>query len=199
MPESLWVGLWVCVAFLAGSIPFSVWLGKLFIRSDIRAVSDGNPGTTTAWKAGGWRLGFLVLLLDALKGAIPVGVAALSWGWSGEAMAAVALAPIIGHDLSPFLRGHGGKGLATTFGIWTGLLPAIAPLVLGGCMAIFTLLRIRDGWVVMCSQLALLAALLLGSHPPYLLIIWVGSTALLIWKYRNHFQLPLRAVQAAHE
>ncbi len=114
-------------------------------------------------------------------------------------MVAVAFAPIIGHDFSPFLRGHGGKGLATTFGIWTGLLPAVAPLVLGSCMALFTLLRIRDGWVVIGSQLALLGALFLGSHPPYFLIIWGGSTALLIWKYRNHFPVPLRVVKATHE
>jgi glycerol-3-phosphate acyltransferase PlsY len=200
MPEVAMVTAWVIVAFFVGALPFSVWIGKLFLRSDIRTVGDGNPGATTAWKAGGWRLGLLVLLLDFLKGAIPVGFAALSWGWSGAAMVAVALAPIIGHDFSPFLRGHGGKGLATTFGIWTGLLPAIAPLVLGGCMVLFTLLHVRDGWTVIGSQLALLAALmLLGPHPAYLLTIWLGSTALLIWKYRNHFQLPLRVVKPAHE
>ena len=99
----------------------------------------------------------------------------------------------------PFCAGTAEKDWRRRFGIWTGLLPAVAPLVLGGCMALFTLLRIRDGWVVIGSQLALLAALFLGSHPPYFLIIWAGSTALLIWKYRNHFPVPLRLVKATHE
>lgn len=110
-------------------------------------------------------------------------------------MAAVALAPILGHDFSPFLRGHGGKGLATTFGIWTGLAPTIAPVVLGGCLVLFTRLRVRDGWTVILSQLALLVVLLLRSDPIYLLIVWLGSTTLLAWKYKHNFQLPLRVAE----
>ena len=92
MPDPLMVFAWILVSFVVGSIPFAVWLGGIFLRSDIRVVGDGNPGTTNAWKAGGWRLGFFVLLLDFLKGLIPVAIAAQYWGWSGVAMAAVALA-----------------------------------------------------------------------------------------------------------
>ena len=109
MAESAAVAGWIIVSFLAGSIPFSVWLGRMFTRSDIRSVGDGNPGTTNAWKAGGWQLGMLVLLLDFLKGAIPVGIAVQNWGWDGAVVVAVALAPILGHDFSPFLRGRGER------------------------------------------------------------------------------------------
>ena len=197
MAEPLPVVAWILVCFFVGAIPFSVWLGRLFLRSDIRGVGDGNPGTTNAWKAGGWRLGFFVLLLDFLKGAIPVAIAAQGWGWGGALMTVAALAPILGHDFSPFLRGRGGKGLATTFGIWTGLMPTIAPFVLGACLVLFTQLRLRDGWTVFFSQFALLVALLLRPQPSYFLIVWLGSTALLAWKYRYSFQLPLRVAKAS--
>ncbi len=199
MAEPAAVAGWILVSFFVGSIPFSVWLGRMFTRSDIRSVGDGNPGTTNAWKAGGWQLGMLVLLLDFLKGAIPVGIAVQSWGWNGAVVVAVALAPILGHDFSPLLRGRGGKGLATTFGIWTGLLPAIAPLVLGGCMILFTRLRVRDGWTVLFSQIALLGVMLVRPQSPYFLTIWLGSTTLLVWKYRSHFQMPLRVAAVSHE
>ena len=71
---------WTIVAFLAGSIPFSVWLGRLALRTDIRRYGDHNPGATNVARAGGWQLGALALVLDMLKGAIPVG---LAWYWGG--------------------------------------------------------------------------------------------------------------------
>lgn len=45
--------LWTGLGLLVGAMPFSVWLGKLFLRSDIRRYGDGNPGAVNAWRAGG--------------------------------------------------------------------------------------------------------------------------------------------------
>lgn len=190
--------LWVGLSFLIGAFPFAVWLGRLY-GVDVRAVGDGNPGATNAWKAGGWRLGVPVLVLDFIKAALPVGVARQAWGWDGGWLIAVSLAPILGHAFSPFLRGRGGKALAATFGVWTGLTLAEGPLVLGSSLAVAMLgLRLRDGWSVALGLLALLADLLWRGWPPTYLFIWLLSSAWLLWAYRADLSGPLRRSSASH-
>mgnify|MGYP001163344776 CR=1 FL=1 len=58
------------IAFLCGSIPFSVWLGRLFLRQDVRQYGDGNPGAANVFRAGNQALGLFVLVLDVAKAAL---------------------------------------------------------------------------------------------------------------------------------
>jgi hypothetical protein len=95
--------LWFIIAFLCGSVPFSVWVGRL-AGKNIRQYGDGNPGATNAWKAGGAFWGGAAAILDFAKGAIPVLLANYVVGLEGYSLAAVALAPLLGHAYSPFLR-----------------------------------------------------------------------------------------------
>jgi glycerol-3-phosphate acyltransferase PlsY len=90
--------------FLMGALPFSVWLACLMLRTDIRAFGDGNPGAANARRAGTWRVGIPTLLLDFLKGAVRVSLAHYVFEVSGWGLVAVALAPVLGHAFSPFLR-----------------------------------------------------------------------------------------------
>ncbi|KPK05115.1 MAG: hypothetical protein AMJ56_16395, partial [Anaerolineae bacterium SG8_19] len=64
--------IWIALAFLCGSLPLSVWLGRLVLGIDIRQFGDGNPGAANVWRAGGAKWGLTAVLLDFLKGAIPV-------------------------------------------------------------------------------------------------------------------------------
>ncbi len=179
------VAVWVVCAFLLGSLPVAVWLGRGLQGLEVRAVGDGNPGATNAWKAGGWQLGVPVLALDFLKGAAPVAIARYDWGWDGVRLAAVAVAPVVGHDFSPFLRGRGGKGLATTFGVWTGLTLAEGPMVLGLSLVAGLSARLRDGWTVALGLAVLLGVLWLRGWPRVYLVVWLITAALLVWKYRH--------------
>lgn len=185
-------GLWVLVAFLLGSLPFAVWLGRL-AGVDPRTVGDGNPGATNAWMAGGWRLGVPVLVLDFSKAALPVAVARQLWRWDGGWLVAMALAPVLGHRFSPFLRGQGGKGLAALFGVWTGLTLAEGPLAMGLAMAVALLgLRWRDGWAVLTGMGAVAADGVLRAWPAEYWAIWLALTLWLAWAYRRDLQGPLR-------
>jgi glycerol-3-phosphate acyltransferase PlsY len=177
--------LWPVLAFLSGSIPFSVWLGQWFLAENIRRYGDGNPGATNVAKAGGLGWGAVAAILDVLKGAIPVGAAYLGAGLRGWPMVATALAPVVGHVFSPFLGGRGGKGLATTIGIWSGLTAGEAPLMLGIFFAVGELLLTVDGWAVLFGLGGLLAHLLLNHPDPLLLGVWLGNTLLLAWTYRE--------------
>jgi acyl phosphate:glycerol-3-phosphate acyltransferase len=181
--------LWMLVAFVSGSIPFSVLIGRLVLGRDIRSYGDGNPGGTNVARAGGRALGGLAVFLDALKGAVPVGLAHWWSGIDGLWLAPIALLPLVGHAYSPFLGFRGGKAVATTFGIWTGLLLWQGPVVLGVLLLLAYYLINIDGWAVMTMMIGFLIFLLIFAFSPIWLLIWLGNTALLAWKHRQELQL----------
>lgn len=188
MSPSLTALLWVAFAFVCGSLPLSLWLGKAALHVDIRAYGDGNPGAANVWRAGGRWWGLLAILLDAFKGAIPVGVATYGAGVQGWTLVAVALAPILGHAWSPFLRFQGGKALSVTFGVWTGLTLWQAPVVLGIAFAVWLKILVVEGWAVLFGMLTLLVFFLATSVPWEWLAVWVGSLAIFLYKHRADYR-----------
>jgi glycerol-3-phosphate acyltransferase PlsY len=183
--EWLKILLWTAGGFISGSLPFSYWVGKLALRTDIRRVGDGNPGMTNVLRAGGIKWGVIAMLLDYFKGAIPVGLAYFVGGVTGWAVVPVALSPVLGHAYSPILRFRGGKAVAATFGIWSGLTAWEAPVLLGIAFATWVGVLSNSGWAVAFSFLCFLAPLIAGHrHQPYLFVLWAANLALLVWKYR---------------
>jgi glycerol-3-phosphate acyltransferase PlsY len=190
------IALFSLVGYLLGSIPFSVWLGRRFTGTDIRrSHPDGNPGAANAWRAGGWRLGAAVLVLDFLKGALPVAFCHYQLGFSRWQLLPIALAPIAGHAFSLFLGGRGGKALAVTFGVWTGLTAFAGPLVLG---FLFTVLInfLEPAWAVMSGMVGLLLYLLFQPNLAALILIWAGNFVILAWKHRAELRVPIRKSQS---
>ena len=187
------VVVWTLIAFTAGSLPFSVWVGRFLLRKDITTYGDANPGATNVIRAGGKKIGALALLLDTLKALIPVGLAYYAAGIQGWGIVPIALAPIVGHAFSPFLGFHGGKAVATTLGTWMALtiweVPAIGGLLLWG----FTLLVGANGWAVIFAFLCILPILLLAPPtwhllgqplaPDILIAIWIGNFLILVYKH----------------
>lgn len=188
MTAAIFVGL----GYLLGSIPFSPWLGRSFLGMDVRNVGDGNPGAVNAWKAGGWRLGIACLLLDYVKGVLPVGLAHFGAGIVGWALVPVALAPVVGHAFPLFLGFRGGKSVAVTFGVWTGLTLGEAPIILGMFCLLFVGLLTGEGWAVVLSMLGLLAHLLLHQAQGELLAIWGGNMLILVGKHEYDLRQPVR-------
>ena len=172
------------LAFLCGALPLSLWLGRLALGVDIRSFGDGNPGATNVWRAGGPRWGLLAIALDAGKGLLAAWLARDALGAEGLALAALCLAPILGHAFSPFLRFQGGKALAVSFGVWTGLTLWLGPLAMGLGMAIGLLFLEREGWAVLLGQATLAAALLWRDAPPAYLALAAAQALLLAWTHR---------------
>lgn len=181
------------LGFWSGALPFSVWLGRLALRDDIRRFgADRNPGTANAWRAGKWRLGLPVLVLDFIKAGLPVAAAHYAYHLEGWGLVPVALAPLLGHAFSPFLGLQGGKGLVTIFGAWTGLTLASGPLVLGGLFGLFYWLLAAEVWAVLIGMAGLLAYLLVSGAAAPLLGVWAGQMLVLFWKYRSELKNGLR-------
>ena len=186
--------IFVCVliAYAAGSLPFSVWLAYLVRRVDIRAFGDGNPGAANAWRAGGWRLGTPVLLLDVAKGGLPVALARFTFDLSGWALLPIALAPIVGHATSPWLHFQGGKAIATTFGVWSALTFWQVPTVLGLFMAFILSVQAVAAWTVLFALIGTLSYLLARAAPPSLLVTFALNIALLTATHRKELKTTPR-------
>jgi acyl phosphate:glycerol-3-phosphate acyltransferase len=176
------------VGFLSGSLPFSVWLARLRGR-DACSVGDGNPGAINAFRAAGARVGIPALLLDFLKGALPVAAAFWLLGLRGWLLLPVAIAPVLGHAFSPFLGFRGGKAIAVTFGVWSGITLWQGPCLLG---AVFLLgkfvFRLSDARTVLLGTAVLLVAAVLWWREPALVALAVANAAVLGWKHRHELR-----------
>ena len=111
----------ILFAYFCGSIPTGVLITRK-MNIDIRRVGSGNVGATNVARNVGKKAGLLTLLGDVLKGAIPV-VITRTLGLGEMVVACVAIAAIVGHIFSPFLRFSGGKGVATGLGVFLGFAP----------------------------------------------------------------------------
>jgi len=180
--------------FLLGSIPFSVLVGRIGTGTDIRQYGDHNPGSTNVLRARGWKLALVALLLDGFKGAIPV---SLGWFWlgiSGVAIVPVALAPVAGHAFSPWLGWRGGKAVATTFGIWTGLTLGAGPITLGLLLGVVFAVFESSAWAMILAFLAFGGFILpyYAATYPELGLVWLGNLVILLIKHRGELRQPAR-------
>ncbi len=121
-------------AFAVGSIPFGYVIGRLFYRTDIRASGSGNIGAMNALRTLGKAGAIAVLVLDAAKGFFPAFF--LLAAHHIELAVPAAIAAVLGHCFSPWLKWKGGKGVATSFGAifalsWKVGLIAVAGWLLG--------------------------------------------------------------------
>ncbi len=156
----------VAGGFLSGAIPFGVIVSRIFYHRDIRAEGSGNIGAANALRTLGKKGALAVLILDALKGALPV-VAVTLGGGSTTLAALGGAAAVAGHCYSPFLGGRGGKGVATSYGvIWALAWPAGVA---------FTLV-----WIATAIALgyASVASMLASAAMPFALWFMIGRAGL---------------------
>jgi glycerol-3-phosphate acyltransferase PlsY len=189
MQRDSWI-YWSLLAFLCGSVPFSLLIGFWVLKADVRQYGDGNPGASNVIRASGWRVGISAVLLDSFKGAAPVGSVYFLMGVQDWRIVPIAIAPVAGHAFSPWLRFRGGKAVAVTFGIWTGLTLGEAPILLGMFLLLAYFTVAVDGWAVVLAMLGLLVWLLISHHGSVFLGIWLGNVAILIFKHRHDLARP---------
>jgi glycerol-3-phosphate acyltransferase PlsY len=127
------------VAYLLGSIPFGVLTVKAMGGPDIRSTGSGNIGAANVARSAGFLPGILTLLLDAGKGYAAVWLASRWTGGNIRWMMAAAILSVIGHMFPIWLRFQGGKGVATSLGVFLVICPeaAAAALVLWLAVVIF--------------------------------------------------------------
>jgi acyl phosphate:glycerol-3-phosphate acyltransferase len=169
----------VFIAYFVGAIPFGVLVARLR-GVDLRDHGSGNIGATNAARVLGLGAGAIVLVLDALKGAIMVLVAIRMTG-DPDLVALTGFAAIMGHCFSPFLGFTGGKGVATTLGVFVALAPQLALIGIG----VFLLIAGRTKVVALGSLSGVLAAVVASfvSYPEHR-VLAVVTFGLLVYTHR---------------
>ncbi|MEF3244399.1 MAG: glycerol-3-phosphate acyltransferase [Caldisericaceae bacterium] len=183
------------ITFFIGSIPFSYLLGKIFFKVDIRDFGkDRNPGPTNSFRAVGFKLGFPSLLFEYLKGVLPLSFIFSKYNLPFIPSVLIAIAPVLGHMFTPFLRFKGGKGVTTTFGIWSALTLWEVPTFLGGIFTLFVFLRkfykekITDKMIVVISTILLVVFVSIKYSDLRLTSVAVINSILLLFgQYRDNF------------
>jgi acyl phosphate:glycerol-3-phosphate acyltransferase len=126
--------LWLALTYLIGSMPFGLIVARTLCGVDPREGGSRNIGATNVARLCGTRYGLLTLGLDLLKGYVPV-VLAMGFSDSTFFLGLTALTALVGHMYSVFLNGKGGKGVATTIGVFLALTPGAITLSLLLCIA----------------------------------------------------------------
>lgn len=176
--------------YLLGSIPFGLIFTRMAGLGDVRKIGSGNIGATNVLRTGRKGLAAATLLADALKGTVPVLIAA-QWGPQFATLA--ALGAFLGHLFPVWLKFKGGKGVATFIGVLIGLKPLAA--------LIFALIWIG---VAFASRYSSLSALIASAATP--IVLWLlgepgmaGMTiilvALLWWKHSQNISRLLAGTE----
>lgn len=121
--------IFVVIAYIFGSFPSGVWLGKVTKNIDIREYGSKSSGATNAYRILGPKYGIMVLILDALKGYIPLYLASL-FGIGGIYIILLGLVAILAHTFSFFIQFKGGKGVATSLGVFLFLMPKVVGILI---------------------------------------------------------------------
>ena len=169
-------------AFFLGSIPFGLVIAKRFCNTDPRERGSGNVGATNVARLCGFKWGALTLVCDLLKGFLPVWLFLSS---DGSLLSyAAGLGVIVGHMFSFFLNYKGGKGVASTVGVFL----ALAPVQLLISAAVCLILIWRTGFVSVgsLSLVTLLPLLLLFSNRPADAFFSAVIAVLVIYAHREN-------------
>ena len=182
------------LGYLAGSVPFGVLLTRWLRGVDVRQSGSGNIGATNVTRVAGKKLGAVVLLLDALKGALAVALALWFLPETPRVHAAVGLAAFLGHVYPVWLKLRGGKGVATALGVLVVLVPLAAlagALVYAGLVAAW---RVSSIGSLAGGVTAVVTASLTARAPEY---AWLSALlfALILWTHRSNIQRILRRTE----
>ncbi|GMU00887.1 glycerol-3-phosphate 1-O-acyltransferase PlsY [Corallococcus caeni] len=175
------------LGYLCGSVPFGVLLTRWLRGVDVRASGSGNIGATNVTRVAGKKLGAVVLLLDALKAVLPVGLAVYFMPGDARAHALVGLAAVLGHVYPVWLKLQGGKGVATALGVLVVLVPeaALAGAIIYGLVV--ARWRVSSVGSLSAAVVAIATAFLTARSREYVLLT-AGLFVLMLWTHRSNLQ-----------
>jgi glycerol-3-phosphate acyltransferase PlsY len=193
----------MALAYGLGSLPFSVWIGKVFFRTDVREHGSGNAGATNTWRVLGWKAGLPVLLLDIGKGLAATYLPCLYTSLDADPGLMLwmrilcGMAAALGHIYPVFAGFHGGKAVATLLGVIVGLMPLAA----AGSLLVFILALLLSRMVSLGSILGAISLPFMSWLAPstgQLSLLFFSSmiTILVILTHRRNIQRIFRGEES---
>lgn len=187
------------LAYLAGATPTSFGVGKGVYGVDLRTVGSGNLGATNTFRVLGWKAALPVMVADVMKGWFPTwyfpqidGDAA--WAWT----MAYGAAAIVGHVFSVWVGFKGGKGIATSGGVYAAMAPTALVIGVAAWITIFAATRFVSVGS-MGAALVLPLAVYFTPHQGGNSVVWftVALAAFVIWAHRSNVGRLLRREELA--
>ena len=184
----------ILIAYMAGATPTSHWVARALYGMDLRKEGSGNLGATNTYRVLGWKAAAPVIVVDTLKGWAPVALLPLiSPEVSSEWAIGYGASAIVGHVFSFWVGFSGGKGVATSAGVFFALAPWATLIGLGVWLAAV----LSTGYVSLGSILAAVAlpiAILLTTHDGGLptLTFTVALAAFIVWAHRGNVRRLIR-------
>jgi glycerol-3-phosphate acyltransferase PlsY len=190
--EVLYITLFLFVAYLLGSIPTSVWIGKFFYNIDVREFGSGNAGATNTFRVLGTKAGIPVLIIDVLKGTAAVSLSFLS-GFAMDTpfftnfQIGLGIASLVGHIFPIFAGFRGGKGVATILGV----VMCITPVSCSVALLVFLTVLFITRYVSLSSIMAgisypIILNLGMHNHDMILIVFSILTAVLLIITHRKN-------------
>ena len=170
--------VYLLLSYLCGAIPFGYIVAKLFKNVDIRTVGSGNPGATNVYRSISKSLGVLTLILDVLKGFVPVYLISVinpEFQWM---VISVAFVTIIGHTFTIFLRFKGGKGVATACGAFLAINPLSVLICLGVFIIVLAIFKYVSAASIMAALMLPISLYLLNALPE--IVVFAGMISILV-------------------
>lgn len=193
--EWLFFGLSLAAAFFSGAIPMSYILVKMKTGKDIRTMGSGNPGATNVFRNLGFKEGLIVLLLDFLKGALPVFFLPLLVPGVLDSLEMtrflLTFAAILGHVFSPFLGFRGGKGVAVGAGGAFAMFPFIFAGALGGWLLLLRIIGYMSLASIFSAYIFALGVLISTPSRPVEILAFLAAI-FITWTHRANLRRLLK-------
>ncbi len=194
--------LYTAAAYLLGSLPFSLIIGKAFYKTDVRDHGSGNAGATNTWRVLGWKAGLPVLILDISKGVAATYLPLIFMSATSDpdillwGRIICGIAAALGHIYPVFAGFRGGKAVATLFGVIVGLMALPA----AGSFLVFLIVFLSFRFVSLGSILAGLSlpimVYFLSDHPVQLLIISLLISIMVLVTHRKNIVRLLKGEES---
>ena len=190
-------------AYLIGSLSFAVIVSSVMGLNDPRTYGSGNPGATNVLRSGSKAAAALTLLLDAVKGLIPVLLVKYcgpDYGQHEGTMALVAIAAFVGHLFPVFFKFKGGKGVATALGVLLGISGWLGLFVLLTWLAVAFTTRYSSLSALVAAVLAPVYYVLFGGslwvYDKFVLLAVIVMSALLLWRHAENIARLLKGQES---
>jgi len=195
MNDWIQLSFFIISAYLLGSIPTSVWIGKFFFNKDIRDYGSGNAGATNTIRVLGYGAGIPVLLFDVFKAWLPVFASMywVSWDVKGDTLVYfnifIGIAAVLGHIYPVYIGFKGGKGVATLAGTALALFPMAFLASLITFIFVITITRyVSLGSLAAAFVFPIFLVFVFDNHSIPLIVLGIFASLFLIYTHRKNIR-----------
>lgn len=183
------------LCYFAGAIPSGVWIGKIFKGIDVRDYGSKNSGATNCYRVMGAKLGIAVLVVDILKGFLPMLIAS-KYVTGPFQTVFLGMVIILAHTFSCFIDFKGGKGVATSLGVFLFLAPYVILVLILVFFTVFTMFRyVSLASIISAGALPILVFIMDKSNNIYLFVLSLIIGVFVIYRHKTNIERLYRGTE----